>query len=102
MNNLPDHQGKVFLIKHYHLGNPTFCDERKFAGEDINQSSQDEHISHQSGRAQFCKVTYEYKRQENNELHQDEVLDGNDFHAVRHGHDECLKMMSMAKLKTMC
>ena len=89
-NNLPNKEREVPLIKHRYLGNPTFGDERKFAGEDINQSSQDEDVSHESCCAQFCKVTYEGERQENNELHQDEILDRNNFHAVRDSHDESL------------
>ena len=90
INNLPNQEREVLLIKHCYLSNPTFGDERKFAGEDINQSSQDEDVSHESCRAQFCEVTDQGERQENNELHQDEILDRNDRHAVRDSHDESL------------
>jgi hypothetical protein len=99
MNNLPDQKREVSLVEHRHLGNSTFSDERKFAGENIDQSSQDKYISHEGGGAQFRKVAYERERQENNELHQDEILDGNDLCAVREGHDESLQRMSVPELE---
>lgn len=94
--HLPNQQGEVLLIKHHHISNPTLGNEGKLAGEDINQSSQDENVGHESCRAQFRKVTYESEWQKDDELHQDEILDRNDLRAVRDSHDESLRMTSIS------
>lgn len=65
--------------------------DRDLASKDVQEAGEDENVSDKRCCAQSCKIADEREREEDDELHEDEVRHGDQPDAVSDGKDECLQ-----------
>lgn len=75
----PDKQGKVLGIEELYVGDAPLRDDRDLRAEYVDKANQDERIRDERGRAQLREVADKYERQEDEDLHANQVLYRNQF-----------------------
>lgn len=89
--NSPNEQREILRIEQLHIRWSIPRDHRYFTPEDINQPGQDERVRDERCRAELGEVPDQRQREEDDKLHKNEILHGDEPEAVCYRHDECLR-----------
>jgi hypothetical protein len=91
---IPNEESKVLRVEHLHIRDAPVRHNLDLTSKDINEPDEDEQVCDKGSPTEFGQITDQDNWQEDHGLNENEPLNANDFCAMCHAHDECLRGVS--------
>jgi len=92
--HIPNQQWEVLWVEEFNFRDATFSNDPEFAPEDVDEAGKDEYVRDKRRCAQLCEIPDQRHGKEDDELHENKILDWDERRAARGSVDETLQVLS--------